>query len=60
MTGEMWAILGVGVTAISITSGLLMSINNGIHKMCAMIESRFEIQEIRIKNIERKLDNLNQ
>ena len=46
MTGEVMAILGIGLTAIAITTSLLMKIDSGITKLGGKLDMvNFRLQE---------------
>ena len=54
MTGEVMAILGIGLTAIAITTGLLMKIDSGIEKL----GSKLDMVNFRLQEQNGKIDRL--
>ena len=55
MTGEVLAILGIGLTAITVTTGLLMGIRSSIDKM----GNKLDMINFRLQEQNSKIDKLN-
>lgn len=58
MTGEVLAILGIGITAISVTTALLMQINASVLKMSTKMETKLDRIEFRLQEQNGKIDRL--